>query len=251
MPLLVDAYNVLHVVGVLPPDLAGIDLEELSILISGSRFGSEETVLVCDGVPKPHSVEETGRIHVRFAGPGVTADELIVRMVAGSSAPRRLTVVTSDREIAVKARRRRASIISSEAFLEAVAADRRDRPSNDQAASVPASSDAMPRRQVEAWLELFGIDETLLDVDPGSEARSVAASTGEDANGPVRDRPDATAPPSPAPASDSAESPRILDAEHLDELRAEDVDALDMDRLLGDAGEFPASPPPSTDPDRG
>ena len=30
MPVLVDAYNVLHVVGVLPPEHAGIDLEELA-----------------------------------------------------------------------------------------------------------------------------------------------------------------------------------------------------------------------------
>ncbi|MCP4796796.1 MAG: NYN domain-containing protein, partial [Phycisphaeraceae bacterium] len=113
MPLLVDAYNVLHVVGVLPPDLAGIDLEELAILISRSRFRGEEAVLVCDGVPKPHQVDETGRVHVRFAGAGVTADDLILRLVRGSSAPRRLTVVTSDREIAVNARRRRAGVISS------------------------------------------------------------------------------------------------------------------------------------------
>ena len=41
MPLLIDAYNVLHVVGVLPPDLAGIDLEELAILIAKSRFRGE------------------------------------------------------------------------------------------------------------------------------------------------------------------------------------------------------------------
>ena len=46
VPLLVDAYNVLHVVGVLPPDLAGIDLEELAILITNSRFRGEEAVLV-------------------------------------------------------------------------------------------------------------------------------------------------------------------------------------------------------------
>ena len=56
MPTLVDAYNVLHVVGVLPPELAGIDLEELAALLEGSRFGREEVLLICDGIPKPNQV---------------------------------------------------------------------------------------------------------------------------------------------------------------------------------------------------
>jgi hypothetical protein len=47
--LIVDAYNVLHVTGVLPPELAGLEIEELADLASASRWGRQRIVLVCDG----------------------------------------------------------------------------------------------------------------------------------------------------------------------------------------------------------
>ena len=252
MPLLIDAYNVLHVVGVLPPDLAGIDLEELAVLIAKSRFRGEEAVLVCDGVNKPHQVDETGRVHVRFAGAGVTADDLILRLVRGSSAPRRLTVVTSDREIVVNARRRRAAVISSEAFLETLASDRRGRSSGGTAPPSTSSSHVADRRQVEHWLRLFGVDEKLLDLESGvSDAEAPSRPTTDAADETIGTPP---APP-PGPTPDRAkptvvpdpDSPPIMNAEHLDQIRTEDVRSLDMNRLLEDSGESP--PSPSTPPD--
>ncbi len=252
MPLLVDAYNVLHVVGVLPPDLAGIDLEELAILIAQSRFRGEEAVLVCDGVIKPHHVEAGGRVHVRFAGAGVTADELILRLVRGSSAPRRVTIVTSDREIAVNARRRRATVISSEAFLEILASDRQHRPSERRTPPSTPSSQGADRRQVEHWLRLFGVDENLLELESGSldaEAAPPPATGPADASG---GSPSSTPPAAgeevKPPATNDPEAPPIMHAEHLDEIRSEDLRSLDMNRLLEDSGESP-TPPASFPPD--
>ena len=255
MPLLIDAYNVLHVVGVLPPDLAGIDLEELAILISKSRFRGEEAVLVCDGVTKPHRVDETGRVHVRFAGPGVTADDLILRLVRGSSAPRRLTVVTSDREIVVNARRRRAAVISSESFLETLASDRQTGSSAGNTPSSTSSSQGTDRRQVEHWLRLFGVDEKLLDLESGVvDPAAPPRPTPDAADVTTGPPPSTTAPPTPdrpkrARPTDlpDPDSPPIMNAEHLDEIRTEDVRSIDMNRLLGDSGESPIPPPPSTD----
>lgn len=264
MPLLVDAYNVLHVVGVLPPDLAGIDLEELAILISRSRFRGEEAVLVCDGVPKPHQVDETGRVHVRFAGAGVTADDLILRLVRGSSAPRRLTVVTSDREIAVNARRRRAGVISSESFLETLASDRGGRDASGNTPPSTATSHVAGRRQVEHWLRLFGVDEALLDLEAGAiDAGTDPAPAAETSDPPGRSpsastpastpgEPEAPPPPKP-PVADDPNAPPIMNAEHLDEIRSEDVRSLDMNRLLEDSGESAPStqpPPDDTRPNR-
>lgn len=238
MPLLVDAYNVLHVVGVLPPDLAGIDLEELAVLIAESRFRDEEAVLACDGVSKPHQVEQTGRVEVRFAGPGVTADDLILRLVRDSSAPRRITVVTSDREIAVNARRRRAVVISSEAFLEMLASDRqRPGTGGPPPASTP-SSEAAGRRQVEHWLRFFGVDETRFDPPAdGSDAEERPGRPRPTTPAPPHAAPDTPEPPKPRSRSEDPEKPPIMNAEHLDEIRAEDVRSLDMDRLLGGSDE--------------
>ena len=64
MHVLVDAYNVLHVVGVLPPEHAGIDLEELADLIAASRYGGHPVLLVCDADPEAASSR-----HLRGQGP--------------------------------------------------------------------------------------------------------------------------------------------------------------------------------------
>ena len=101
MSVLIDVNNVLHVVGVLPPDLAGIDVEELGDLIQKSRFRRDHVVFVCDGKRRRHMT--TPDIKVVFSGAGVSADDVIIGMVDRSTAPRRLTVVSNDREITTAA----------------------------------------------------------------------------------------------------------------------------------------------------
>ncbi len=270
MPLLLDAYNILHVVGVLPPSLAGIDLDELADLVSGSRFRHEPTILVCDGTPRRHGVCHQS-VHVRFAGPGKTADDLIARLVQRSTAPRRVTVITSDREIAQAVRRRRATVIDSERFLAMLA---EDHATNRPAA--PNRGHASPRhlvdqRQVEAWLRLFDLDPELHEIpstspstplrsparrpghatsDPGTDPRAVrqtGASTGPPSGHPNGStggpRPPA-APRSSAGSSTSSDTPRrrrsAAEAERLSDIDPATVDELDTAALL-DASERPAA----------
>jgi len=60
MPVIVDAYNVLHTVGVLPPDLAGLGVREFHALLdSVSRYRRRTLTLVCDGV-RPRTPGATG-----------------------------------------------------------------------------------------------------------------------------------------------------------------------------------------------
>ena len=245
MPTLVDAYNVLHVVGVLPPELAGIDLEELATLLTGSRFDRDEVLLICDGVPKPHRVDGDGRIHVRFAGAGTTADELIIHLVRTSSAPRRLTVVSSDREIMEHARRRRAAVLSSESFLTLLAKDHGGKSRSQSDATRGSDETHRPnRRQVEEWLELFNVEDDLLDLDAHAPRPSRSSDD------PPRPRQDST-----SPLLDSADdaSNSALEAGHLDEIRLEDIERIDMSELLDETGRLRRAiedePAPGDDPD--
>ncbi|MFM7259857.1 MAG: NYN domain-containing protein [bacterium] len=155
MPLIIDTYNVLHVTGVLPPELAVGEPEALARLVSASRYAADAVWLVCDGVPRGAS--HVGRILIEGAGPGRSADDHIMRFLDRSSAPRRVTVVTSDRAIARHARARGAEAIRSENFLAHLAEDvRRARPrkptSPDPRRSVP-----LGEREVAGWMRLFGI----------------------------------------------------------------------------------------------
>ncbi len=158
MPLIIDTYNALHVTGVLPPELAVGDPAGLAALIAASRFASEAVWLVCDGVPRGAS--RVGRIVIEGAGPGKSADDHIAAFLDRSSAPRRLTVVTSDRAIQRKARSRGADWMKSEEFLAMLAEDaRRARPSRGRPAPPsPRRSVPLNEREVAGWMTLFEIN---------------------------------------------------------------------------------------------
>jgi predicted RNA-binding protein with PIN domain len=156
--LLVDAYNVLHVTGVLPPELSGLEAPDLADLVAASRWGRHQAVLVCDGTkPKDVRAAERGHVRVSYAGGGASADAAIERMLEESSHPRRITVVTNDRAVQRAARRRGAHVLGAEAFLRQLALD---------AARAPRTRRAVARRdpgpltdrQVDAWLRYFGIE---------------------------------------------------------------------------------------------
>jgi hypothetical protein len=163
MPFIIDAYNVLHVVGVLPPDLAGIEIDDLVRLIERSRFAQEKVQLVCDGSPAMRSGQVSrGRISVRHSGAGRTADSVIIAAIKASTAPRRLTVVSSDREIRRAARKRRCTVMTSEAFLKRLEADVARANSVSDAPSRATSSRARARlapREVDRWKAAFGVTD--------------------------------------------------------------------------------------------
>jgi len=126
MQLVLDAFNVLHVTGVLPPELAGIDLDGLADLIEVTRFGRGETWIVCDGMRPRGGPARRERVWFSWAGGGVKADDVIVGLVQRSSSPRRMTVVSTDRNVTKIVRRRGADTMTSEEFLERLAADWRN-----------------------------------------------------------------------------------------------------------------------------
>jgi len=165
MPLILDTYNVLHVTGVLPPELAGIEVPELIDLILGSRYRAEEACLVCDGTPprRGAAARRTGGVHVVYAGAGRSADRVIEQMIARSSIPKRLTVVSSDRRIMKAARKRRCRVLRSEDFLRQLAGDQLrpgGRRGGDRRPEPPLS-----KGEVDAWIRLFGLSDDDLESD--------------------------------------------------------------------------------------
>ena len=159
MPLIIDTYNVLHVTGVLPPEAAVGEPEGLARLIEASRFRDDAVWLICDGVPR--GAARVGRIVIEGAGPGRSADDHIAAFLDRSSAPRRLTVVTSDRAIQRKARSRGADWMKSEEFLARLAEDvLRARPTRKKVADAsqnPRRSVPLSEREVAGWMTFFAI----------------------------------------------------------------------------------------------
>jgi YacP-like NYN domain len=178
--LLIDAYNVLLSPGVLPPRLAGLEIEGLIRLLAVSRHARKRIRLVCDGSPPKAArvmASHAGRaalhmpsassaghaeaaarsaVDVIYAGPGVEADSYIEDFLERDSAARRWTVVSSDRRVRRAADRAGARSLTSEAFLHQLVTDEaRPAPAPD-----PKTRHKIPldSHETSHWMREFGYD---------------------------------------------------------------------------------------------
>jgi len=233
--LLVDAYNALHVTGVLPPEIAGVDARGLARLIARSRYGDRRCWLVCDGAP-PGSRRSGGMIRqpvagvesveVVYAGPGRDADSAIERLIERDSAPRQLLVVSSDRRILTAARKRRCGAATSEAFLARLAEDHA-RPGSGRE-PYPEFALDVPLDPVEArrWRERLGV----ADLDVPASPDPLKRPEPERETGGAQAEPEKPKEPRETPAP---RDPLIEEA--LREWRGRiDPGELDMRRWLGE-----------------
>jgi predicted RNA-binding protein with PIN domain len=174
MPLFIDCYNLLH--ATMPPSLAGLDEDGLCRVLAASPWAGDRIVVVCDGVVKPGtpSASPVSRVELIYSGPSKTADDVIIEMAAANSAPRRLYVVTDDREIQKAVKRRKAQVISTGAFIRALATSR---PAGSTIDSTARHRPALPEGEVNQWLKEFGIDpgaapEAIADEKPADRRRA-------------------------------------------------------------------------------
>ncbi|MCC6677417.1 MAG: NYN domain-containing protein [Phycisphaerales bacterium] len=170
--LLLDAYNILHTRGILPPRLAGLEIPGLIHLIGRSRYAGRGLRLVCDGRRPPtdkasamRSGEERvtlGPAEIWYAGEGKDADGLIEQILRMDSAARRMVVVSSDRRVQRAASRARAEFIGSETFLMHLVRDEEA----PRRSALPEFVTAVPLDgyAVAHWIREFGVGEDWLGI---------------------------------------------------------------------------------------
>lgn len=268
MKLLIDAWNVLHQQGVLPPELAVDDLAGLVHLIRLSRWRDTPIDLVCDG--RSGSGPDRGRIddggdgaagvRVRWSGPARTADDLIIETVRKSDAPRSLLVVTSDRAIQREARRRRCRILTSEAFLERLSGDV---PAGAAAPRGPGRPTApLSPGDVQRWAKRLGVpldDPSVLEAlrrEHAEAAQSAAPPKRASEGSPDRREPSVrddenTSPDAAAPATSPAPAPKPAAPVLPDDLLAEALALLAADDAADAATDADAAEGPRPDANRG
>jgi hypothetical protein len=153
MPVLVDALNVLHVTGILPPELAGPEPVDLAAWIERSRYRNRKVSLICDGRrPSQKSFLRGSAVTLVWTG-SQKADDRIASMLRESSHPRRHLVVSSDRAVLRTAARSGAKTLSSEAFLRELLEDLQRRPRPRE----PDRNVTLDEASVRAWMETFGL----------------------------------------------------------------------------------------------
>ena len=172
MRLLIDGYNVLLTVGLVPEKVNPNTLMRgRSILINRvARFLKtlpdekvREATIVFDSSVKspklPRQFEQNG-VTVIFAVDFDTADELIIELIKKSPVAKQLTVVSSDWQIKTAANRRKATSINSDDWYEQLldALSKSKRPKTLPHKNKKADSSNKPVN-VEKWMEFFELDE--------------------------------------------------------------------------------------------
>lgn len=169
MALIIDGYNLLHAAGILGGGVGpgGLERSRLALLnfVAESIDAADlhTTTIVFDARHAPSGLPSElahREMTVRFAAGYESADDLIEELIRMDSAPRRLTVVSSDHRLQRAAHHRRAKAIDSDRWYSDVLRRRAARDARSSPAAVKPSQPAAG--EVEFWLRQFA-DETDLD----------------------------------------------------------------------------------------
>ena len=203
MQVVVDAWNVLHVQGILPPGLAGLDLAGLGRLMLASRWREGHISLVCDGAPQSRPGDVPSPIHLIWSGVDREADDVIETLITDSTTPRRLVIISSDNRLRRAARRRRCKHLASDDFLRTILDDLAYATGGPETTE-PADPVASPPSK-KTWHDQFGMTEE----DMRAIEKETAAENFDDLD--VGPRPKAAPPPPDrqAAASPSPKKPLV------------------------------------------
>jgi hypothetical protein len=162
MPFLIDGNNLMFA-------LAGAGFEgnrsTLCDLLARLVAPRDRVCLVFDG-PAPE-----GGISQQMYRPGVelifsgrsSADRIILDRIAADSAPKRLTVVSTDHELRQAARRRRCRACRSEEFAKWLARQDRAPEQSCGPQEPPQKRAGLSEEETQAWLREFGIEDSPQD----------------------------------------------------------------------------------------
>ena len=172
MSLLIDGYNSIYAAGIVPKGSGpgGLERSRAALLsfLAESVESAElaRTTVVFDAGPDaprglPRSWSFRG-ITVRFATGYDDADALIEELIQTDSAPRQLTVVSSDHRVQRAARRRRAKAVDSDRWFSDALRERRTRSNQSlEDAQLAKPSNPPTEAEVARWIKRFEAIEGL------------------------------------------------------------------------------------------
>jgi len=162
MALIIDGYNLIHAAGIVgrgvgPGSLERSRLALLNFVVESlepAALATTTVVFDAQNAPPglPRELSHRG-IRVRFAAGYTSADELIEELIEENTAPRRLTVVSSDHRLHRAARRRKAHAIDSDRWYEQTIAQRNA--ARRAPAKVRKPPTPLATSEVEFWLAKF------------------------------------------------------------------------------------------------
>jgi predicted RNA-binding protein with PIN domain len=100
--------------------------------------------------------DNISNLEVFFAGLGTDTDTVIEDKISASSAPKRLTIVSSDRRLRKAARARKATSLKSEIFWNNIHKQLSRKRTEKEP---PAKRQGLTDGETKQWLEFFGLEQ--------------------------------------------------------------------------------------------
>jgi len=159
MPFIIDGYNLLHEIDKTNREDEPISDIALCLLVNRYlRAAGEKGQIIFDGTgpPQKTAFDYITNLEVVFAGSGSDADTVIEDKITASTAPKRLTVVSSDRRLIRAARLRKAGTIKSDTFWDDVQKQMRRKKKFKEPQQ---KRDGLTESETRQWLEFFGLEQ--------------------------------------------------------------------------------------------
>jgi predicted RNA-binding protein with PIN domain len=156
---IIDGHNLLHSIQKEGMDSGPIsDVGLCRIIGRYLKLTCQSGTIIFDGTgPRDKSgFDDISNLEVFFAGLGNDTDTVIEDKIGSSTAPRRLTIVSSDRRLRKAARARKAISVKSEVFWNNI----QKQLSRKKAAKEPAAKRrGLSESETKQWLEFFGLEQ--------------------------------------------------------------------------------------------
>lgn len=157
--IIIDGHNLLRSIQKTSDDFESTGRVKLCRILSRYlNLISEKGQIIFDGTgpPDKSGFDNLPNLEVFFAGMTTDADTVIEVKIKANTAPKRLTVVSSDRRLIRAARARRATSVKSLAFWEQV----QKHLSRKRAIKEPrAKRYGLTESETEQWLKFFDLEQ--------------------------------------------------------------------------------------------
>jgi predicted RNA-binding protein with PIN domain len=157
--VIIDGHNLLHSIVKISDDSSSIgDLQLCWIISRYLKAAGETGEIIFDGTgPRDKSqFDNIANLEVLFAGLGTDADTVIEDKIRANSAPRRLSIISSDRRLRDAARTRKATAVKSEIFWDNLQKQLRQKKTVKEP---EAKRSGLTESETRQWLDIFGIEQ--------------------------------------------------------------------------------------------
>ena len=159
MPLIIDGHNLRWSVQKTDEDLKSItDLQLCYVVSRYLKLTGEKGEIVFDGTgpSDKNRFDNINNLEVSFAGLAADADTVIEDKIRANTAPKRLTIVSSDRRLRAAARARKAAAVKSDVFWTNL----QKRLSQSRTIKEPpAKRWGLSESETEQWLKFFDLEQ--------------------------------------------------------------------------------------------